>query len=645
MGKSLIGTLGDIIKPPNVGQLISDPTKKLRDTLKGAQDALGTVISNPVKAIAQVFKDVDPTNPQGALREGLAELINSALDDVVKTIIMNVIGDLDAAARRTGGYKPLPNWLIEVLETEKEHCVQYHRAGGLTKFLLDIVLPQYTFGGIVNLDKLGHGGKWRLNAHDNAPFEKAADAKAARLIDTVVASPFYPTKYEWGLRSSFSDGVVQTLDAAGQVWQMTSNGNILYSYGMGKYNWASVGYSASGPTTIAIAGDAYDLWKMNSIEGVPRQLVTSGKRLWTRDEYGQVFEYLESSNTWDRIDRGNSSPAIQIASADGRLFQLLADGTLERYHLWRYTGVGTGWEQIDDSPTTTGIACSPGGVFQLQSTGRILQYTSPPLTGWRVLQYSSNAKKLYASSTHLSYVDYEGQLFRLPIPSGGASPTASFALADVSAYYSGETLEIQGEEGTVERVSAVAEGVTETTLATTEYTTATMAAEASTSTSASEPAPTLAGWEFEAPTATSDNSSPTTLFSAAVVIASLDATPSAQDAGKLKLLAAAKASGSTVATSRGSRDSLPLIVSSSVLSTISLALLVTVIILARKLRSRTKQSGIIAAADALTDPLAPYNSYEEQLYQDGPHVSSRSYSEKTQVVGGNDTRPLLADDA
>lgn len=105
MGKSLIGTLVDIVKPPDVGQLISDPTKKLRDTLKGAQDALGTVISNPVKAIAQVFKDVDPTNPQGALREGLAELINSALDDVVKTIIMNVIGDLDAAARRTGGCK------------------------------------------------------------------------------------------------------------------------------------------------------------------------------------------------------------------------------------------------------------------------------------------------------------------------------------------------------------------------------------------------------------------------------------------------------------------------------------------------------------------------------------------------------------
>ena len=90
-----------------------------------------------------------------------------------------------------------------------------------------------------------------------------------------------------------------------------------------------------------------------------------------------------------------------------RLYQMHGDGTI-----WRYTSPPiSGWQMLDDNSRARSIVASGDLLYQLHGDGTIWLYTGPPITGWQMLDNNPRARAIAASGRHLYQLHGDGTIW------------------------------------------------------------------------------------------------------------------------------------------------------------------------------------------------------------------------------------------
>lgn len=90
-----------------------------------------------------------------------------------------------------------------------------------------------------------------------------------------------------------------------------------------------------------------------------------------------------------------------------RLYQMHGDGTI-----WHYTSPPlTGWQMLDNNARARDIAGCGNLLYQMHGDGTIWIYTGPPLTGWQMLDNNPRARAIAASGTKLYQLHDDGTIW------------------------------------------------------------------------------------------------------------------------------------------------------------------------------------------------------------------------------------------
>lgn len=90
-----------------------------------------------------------------------------------------------------------------------------------------------------------------------------------------------------------------------------------------------------------------------------------------------------------------------------RLYQMHGDGTI-----WHYTSPPiSGWELLDDNPQARSIVACGNLLYQMHGDGTIWTYNGPPITGWQMLDNNPRARAIAASGRHLYQLHGDGTIW------------------------------------------------------------------------------------------------------------------------------------------------------------------------------------------------------------------------------------------
>ncbi len=151
-----------------------------------------------------------------------------------------------------------------------------------------------------------------------------------------------------------------------------------------------------------VVTDAY-LATLCPPEPAPRAFVTRAD--------GPILHYTGTPGTWETLD---TNPAtIGIAAPDGGgLYQIHKTG-----RIWQYTGPPvTGWAQLDSNPASVQIAASAEHLYQRHNNGAIWQYAGTPMTGWEQLDNNPATISIAASGALLYQLHKTGKIWQYTGP-------------------------------------------------------------------------------------------------------------------------------------------------------------------------------------------------------------------------------------
>lgn len=90
-----------------------------------------------------------------------------------------------------------------------------------------------------------------------------------------------------------------------------------------------------------------------------------------------------------------------------RLYQMHGDGTI-----WHYTSPPiSGWQMLDNNSRARAIVASGNLLYQLHGDGTIWTYIGPPITGWQMLDNNPRARAIAASGRHLYQLHGDGTIW------------------------------------------------------------------------------------------------------------------------------------------------------------------------------------------------------------------------------------------
>jgi Matrixin/Putative peptidoglycan binding domain len=128
------------------------------------------------------------------------------------------------------------------------------------------------------------------------------------------------------------------------------------------------------------------------------------------------------SPRWELLD--NNSGTTNIIALSNDLYQFRISGQLG---IWKYIGPPvTGWQLIDNDPSTLQIAGSVGGdVYRMRSNGDVSQYLGSPLN-WSLIDSNRDTVDIQAGGFSLFQRHREGAIYRF----AGLNATPRWELID-----------------------------------------------------------------------------------------------------------------------------------------------------------------------------------------------------------------------
>ena len=208
----------------------------------------------------------------------------------------------------------------------------------------------------------------------------------------------------WGCGSSNGEGLSRYLAE-------NSSPGVIPTWGITVPSWVSAGYPDWVTKTEGTDRDyvstgcavAYLYW-MRSLGFTISQIVQAGGATLS-DNYKTLTGKTTAYN--DLVAAVKSLTVTTDNPFPDRLYQMHGDGTI-----WRYTSPPiSGWQMLDDNPRARSIVASGDQLYQLHGDGTIWLYTGPPISGWQMLDNNPRAREIAASGRRLYQLHGDGTIW------------------------------------------------------------------------------------------------------------------------------------------------------------------------------------------------------------------------------------------
>jgi hypothetical protein len=206
-------------------------------------------------------------------------------------------------------------------------------------------------------------------------------------------------------------------------------GGELFQY-IGKGGWQSLNGVPFPPHVPATA--------IASADGTPYLL----------DSQGSLMQYLSPPGFWQDLDK--TLAATAVAAARDYVYQLHGfDGSI-----WRYPGVHTAWEMLDQNKANKQIFADGFALYKLQTDGSIWKYTGVPPANWAMMDNHS-AKTIAVKGGYLYQLRKDGTIVRYidwPTPTWDVLDNDATALS-IAAGSEGRLYKLQANGSVWQRIN------------------------------------------------------------------------------------------------------------------------------------------------------------------------------------------------
>ena len=208
----------------------------------------------------------------------------------------------------------------------------------------------------------------------------------------------------WGCGSSNGEGLSRYLA------QNCSPGT-MPSWGITGPSWASAGFpdwvsktEASDRNYISTGCATVYIYWMRSLGYTTSQITQAGGATLSANYQtltGKTTAYADLVAAVKGLTITTDNPFA------ARLYQMHGDGTI-----WNYTTPPlTGWQMLDNNPRARAIEATGNQLYQMHGDGTIWLYTGPPLTGWQMLDNNPRARSIAASGKKLYQLHDDGTIW------------------------------------------------------------------------------------------------------------------------------------------------------------------------------------------------------------------------------------------
>lgn len=249
------------------------------------------------------------------------------------------------------------------------------------------------------------GGVLYLDATFANTTQNPLDLEVALFI-AELSEAFMGTQNKgWGCGSSNGEGLSRFLAE-------NSPPGVIPSWGITVPSWVSAGYpdwvsktESSDRNYVSTGCAVAYLYWMRSQGYTISQIVQAGGKTLAAN-----YQTLTGKTTAynDLVAAVKALPSVTTDDPfPERLYQMHGDGTI-----WHYTSPPiTGWQMLDNNPRARTIEATGDLLYQMHGDGTIWVYIGPPLTGWQMLDNNPRARQIAASGRQVYQLHDDGTIW------------------------------------------------------------------------------------------------------------------------------------------------------------------------------------------------------------------------------------------